>query len=320
MECGSNFYIYLCCGYSWPWFMVGRIGNKLSLPNASFLAFCALLCSVGSVVCFSFGSAAQLPLTPGQRAGLIIGWAVLTGALCFLVSLVRGSFRAAYNVPGTPGEDLCQSTPWVFCLPCYERPYVRPMQYGFPFQLALMETKVAQATVEAQQGSGAAKGGALPAAATPPPQVYVPGRDSKWSSDLFDCTCNSQCEGNCPVLCCSFLYGWWMQTRLLQRIGKIQSHQFWQWGCGLGFLEGLPDIVDAIGSLANAAGTLTLDVVGILAQIPIIAVNFWLRKLVRERYNIEESFCCQDCLVATFCYPCSIAQIDREMTARGELV
>ena len=41
---GSNFYIYLCCAWSTPWFMIGRTAHRLGLPRAWYLAAAAFLC------------------------------------------------------------------------------------------------------------------------------------------------------------------------------------------------------------------------------------------------------------------------------------
>lgn len=42
LECGSDFYVHLCCAASWPWFMLGRTSHRLRIP-AVLLAFPVML-------------------------------------------------------------------------------------------------------------------------------------------------------------------------------------------------------------------------------------------------------------------------------------
>ena len=217
---------------------------------------------------------------------------------------MRFAFRERNGLPGTFAEDLQLSTPWVACLPCYAAPDGRPMQCSWPFQLALMDSAI----------SGADKAAAPP----PPPRGPPAPGGERWSSDLFGCTCTPECGGSAPLLGCSFAYGWWMQTRIMKRVGRTPLASFWGVACGLFVLEGLLDLVDFVIEAASLAGSALEVVLNVAARVPITAINCWLRRTVRERYNIREDWPLQDLFISFCFYPCSIAQLDRELTARGE--
>ena len=317
---GSNFYIYLCCGALTPWFMLGRIGHKLGLPYAGSLSLSALAVSVLVYILYFVGSDPEVRVSGEGRAGLLVVATLLSLVLALLTGLLRCAFRGAHTLPGSYLADVAQSTPWVCCLPCYAPPASRPMQCSYAYQLALMESaQVAAAAAAAASTSGATKGsnlsGSLSAASVQSPS---PSGEGRWSSDLCGCTCNQRCEGDVPVCLCASAYGWWMQARLLQRLGRTgASSSFWKWAAGLCVLEALPDFWDFVATLTAAQGPLVL-VLSLLARVPVFCVNFALRRQVRERYRIAEAFACEDALVSCCCYPCSIAQQDREMSLRGE--
>jgi Cys-rich protein (TIGR01571 family) len=331
---GSNFYIHLCCAWSTPWFMVGRVAHRLGHPSAWALSAGALLLTAGTFIPFSTGSDPALPLTAGERVLLLLAALAFACGLFVLTAVVRSAFRSAQALPGTFLEDLALSTSWVLCLPCYAPPTTRPTQCSYAFQLALMEGALAEAAVQQQQqqqqggggqGQGFSSGAAKEGAMHPFPQQIplqqrsgAPGQFAaaggaqaaatpKWSTDLWGCTCNNRCEGDVPLCACSAAYGWWMQTRLMRRMGRTQDGDFWKVALLFFFCEGLPDLWDIIAGAAQVA-TAAADVLGVVARLPVVLINMWLRRVVRDRYGIPENFMCEDCVISFFCYPCAIAQ------------
>ena len=328
---GSNFYIYLCCAWSTPWFMIGRTAHRLGLPRAWYLAAAAFLCTAGTFALFSIASDPLYNLQGGARVGLLAGAGVFALGFFAFTALVRGAFRDSRSLPGTLQEDCIQSTPWVLCLPCYANPAQRPQQCSPAFQLALMETALVAPGGSAPSADGAS-GGAKEEAINPSPARAAAARSAmggpggpqpRWSSDLFGCTCNQRCEGDVPLCACACAYGWWMQTRLMKRMGRLpvsgSGNDFCKAAAFLFCMEGLPDLWDFISAAANVAGA-AADTVGALARLPVVLINWWVRRQVRDRYGIPEGFTGEDCLISCCCYPCAIAQQDRELTLRGEEV
>ncbi len=119
-----------------------------------------------------------------------------------------------------------------------------------------------------------------------------------------------------PILCCSLAWGWWMQARLQKRLGWTAASDFPFLAGALACVEGLPAVWNAVATLAHATGT-AVQVVYCAAALPALLYNIWLRRRVRERLDIKEAFVCEDVVAPTLCYPCSIAQMDREVTLRG---
>ena len=87
-------------------------------------------------------------------------------------------------------------------------------------------------------------------------------------------------------------------------------------------LQGLPAAWSGVAALVHATGV-AVQVVYCLAALPALLAACWLRRQVRQRYGIRganacEEVLCEDALKPALCYPCSIAQLDRELTLRGE--
>jgi Cys-rich protein (TIGR01571 family) len=318
---GSNFFVHLCCATSAPWFMVGRVAHRLGLPNAWGLGAGALVLTALTFVPLAVATE-DSAVDGGTRLVLALVAALFSLGLFLVTAVLRTSFREANGLPGTFLEDLQASVSWACCLPCYAPPAKSPNQCSHAFQLALMEGALVSADAAAGAGSeasGAAKEGAmLPEPHLRPPQVQGPpalgagggpgGGAPRWSSELLGCTCNQRCEGDVPLCFCAAAWGWWMQTRLMKRIGRAGEGDFWKVACGLFCLEGLPDCIDFVSASAGCASSVTLDVIGGLARLPVVLINVWLRRTVRDRFGIPEGFVCEDALVSCFCYPCAIAQ------------
>ena len=322
---GSNFFIHLCCAASTPWYMVGRVAHRLGLPNAWGLGAGALVLSLLTFT--PLAVAFDVAVDGGTRLVLALIAMLFSLGLFLLTAVLRTAFREAHRLPGTFLEDLQASVNWVCCLPCYAPPAKSPNQCSYAFQLALMEGGLVAADLAsgASGETGAAKEGAMhPAPHLRAPQVQprpalgggggggLPPA-ARWSTDLFGCTCNQRCEGDAPLFACSAAWGWWMQTRLMKRMGRASESDFCRVACGFCCLEGLPDAVDFIASLAGA-GSAAIDTISALARLPVVLINVWLRRTVRDRYGIPESFVCEDLLVSCCCYPCAIAQQVRART------
>lgn len=309
-RCGSDFWVYLSCGIFSPWFMIGRLAHRLNLPNAGWFSLGALFLTILSQILISSG------IETKNVAAIIFGL-VFISLLCLCTSFVRKAYRVSKNIPGTWSEDVYYSTPLVFCLPLYWCTDRLEMQCSNAMQLALMGVGTDSppqiaSPLEAEGGqTGQAKSGG-------PGDILVQPSPGKWSTDLFGCRCTKECEGDVVLCSCSIFWSWWMQTRIAKRIGKIDS--FAKVACILFSLESLPDIWSLIADAAHLIGTTAEGVITFISYIPMTAFNYWLRLKVRERYSIQENFPCEDFLVSIFCYPCAIAQEDREITIRGDPV
>lgn len=202
--------------------------------------------------------------------------------------------------------------------PCWGLPSSAPNQCTPAFQLAAMESALVPpgASCAAQ---GAYSGMSKEAAPMLPPQRTPANGGNSWSTGIIGCTCTPRCEGDIPLCCCSLAWAWWMQARLMQRMGWTSSDDFSfsQLAGALLCLEGLPVFWNIVATLSHATGS-AFQVLYCVAAVPALLFNCWLRRQVRKRYNIPGSLVCEDMLVPTFCHPCSIAQLDREITLRGE--
>ncbi len=366
-DCGSDFYVHLCCAATWPWFMLGRISHRLRIP-APLLAFpvmAALALYTGALSLYGY---------VGHEWAFVGGGVALFAVTTAAVAVLRHEFRGALGVPGTwcgdfkmscacgtisvalvifvvaalvniyttprsaqQGENDARGAaftalifsacvfPIAFSLPpCYAPPSSCPDQCTPAFQLALMESALEQPAAPAlAQGahSGMDKGTAPLLPAQPPP--LPPARQGAWSTGLCECTCTPHCEGNMPLFCCSLAWGWWMQARAMRRLGWFSSQADFARVAGiLCCLQGLPAAWSGVAALVHATGV-AVQVVYCIAALPALVAACWLRRQVRERYGIAganacEDVLCEDFLKPTLCFPCSIAQLDRELTLRGE--
>jgi len=295
--------------------MIGRLAHRLNIPHAGWLAFGLLVVTIISQITLGvdFG-----PLKSGERIGFLVLWGFLFSLFVLATAYVRKAFRESRGIPGAWSEDLFYSTPLVCCLPLYWRTDLGTersrMQCSNPFQLALIGVAtdpVPQAGLDPGAETGEAK-------VTGPGEVAVQPSPGSWSTDLCGCRCTKECEGDITILCCSLLWSWWLQTRIAKRLGKVES--FAKVGCILFTLESLPDLWGLVADAANLIGSTTESVLTFICYIPMTLFNYWLRVKVRERYQIQENFVCEDFLVSFFCYPCAVAQADRELTIRGEPV
>jgi Cys-rich protein (TIGR01571 family) len=214
--------------------------------------------------------------------------------------------------------------------PCYAPPSLCPGEGGGAdqctpaFQLALMESALERrAALTLAQGahSGMGKEAAPLLPAQLPPQRPA-ARQGAWSTGLLECTCTPHCEGDIPLVFCSVAWGWWMQARVLQRTGYTSQRDFVRVAGFLCCLQGLPAVWGGVAALVHATGV-AVQVVYCIAALPALVAACWLRRHVRERYGIAgasacEDVLCEDFLKPTLCFPCSIAQLDRELTLRGE--
>ena len=303
-RCGSDFWINLCRAFSTPWFMVGRLAHRLKVPNAGWIGLGLIICTVLAQVLFLIGADELNSLPGGARAGLIIASLFFFSAIVFFSASVRHAFRASRSLPGSFTEDLSHT---FCCCPFYWRTDTCTSQRTYPFQLALVAVAT-EPTLASGEESGAPKEG-------PGTRPTLPAL-GKWSTDLFGCKCTRECEGDIVMCSCALLWSWWMQTRIAKRIGLVDS--FAKVGCLLFAIESIPDIWGIIADAAGLIGSTTESVVTVVTYIPATLLNVWLRMQVRARYRIEESFVCEDVLVSFFCYPCAVAQADRELTIRGE--
>jgi Cys-rich protein (TIGR01571 family) len=264
----------------------------------------------------------------GLIAGAVVCWAVVVAAVAYL----RGRFRAAHapHAPGASGVlDALVSVPWLV-VPIYCAPARVPQQCGWAYQLALME----RASLVRNAASGysrdsedAAAAAPLTGAAAPPAPgggawAYPPGgAPGAWSTPLLGCAPPWEFEGDCPIFYCACTNSWWLQARLLKRLGRFPLAAFVQWALGLCLLEYAPVLVDE--ALVGAAGP-GLVAAGWALSVPSYAVTCWTRRALKQAHGIEGGGCgrglVDDVCPVVFCYPCAMAQMDRELTARGAAV
>ena len=67
-RCGSDFWINLCCAFSTPWFMVGRLAHRLKVPNAGWIGLGLIVCTILAQVLFLIGADELNSLPGGARA------------------------------------------------------------------------------------------------------------------------------------------------------------------------------------------------------------------------------------------------------------
>lgn len=255
---------------------------------------------------------------------------LIIGVLVFVYTTPNSESGAASAARGAAFTAFIFSAavfPVAFSLPpCYAPPSSCPDQCTPAFQLALMESALEQPgapalALGAYSGVDKETAPLQPPAQAPRPQPAA--GQGAWSTGLCECTCTPHCEGNLPLFCCSAAWGWWMQARAMQRMGWYSSQADFVRAAGaLCCLQGLPAAWSGVAALVHATGA-AVQVVYCAATLPALLAACWLRRQVRERYGIAGAnacvdVVCEDVLLPTLCYPCSIAQLDRELTLRGE--
>ena len=129
-----------------------------------------------------------------------------------------------------------------------------------------------------------------------PPQGQQPPDNSpysRWNSSICDC-CGDGCEGFCNGCCCGPCI-----------IAKHADMVGWN-GCFMG----------TAFCLLYSPAYLTYLILG-LPMVPLSClVHAPLRRKLRERYGINESFFCEDWVCTTLCTPCSLCQEVHEVRIR----
>ncbi len=193
-----------------------------------------------------------------------------------------------------------------------------PQQCGWAYQLALMER--ASATRGAASGYGreedAAASAPLTGTGAAAPVAPPGGAPGAWSTPLLGCAPPWEFEGDCPICYCALTNSWWVQARLLKRLGRFSVADFFKWSCGLLAVEYLPTVVDeAVVATTNPG----LVAAGWLLSIPSYVITCWARRTLKRQHGIEGGLVDDVCPVI-FCYSCAMAQMDRELTVRGAAV
>jgi len=321
----------LCTSAGAPWFTFGRVAHRLALPRAGMLTLLVFCATVGGYVCTFLPTpvdtavegavedappSRSLAARGGLIAGAVVCWAVVVAAVAYL----RGAFRAAAGGGGAAAADLLWSVPWLG-VPIYCAPARVPQQCGWAYQLALMERARAARGAASGYGRGEDAEAAAPltgggGGGGPPPPPPPGGAPGAWSTPLLGCAPCWEFEGDCPICYCALTNSWWLQARLLKRLGSFPTAAFAKWAAGLCLMEYLPFAVDEAVVGAASPG---LAAVGWLLTLPSYAVACWARRELKRAHGIEGGLADDVCPVV-FCYPCAMAQMDRELTARGAAV
>ena len=157
--------------------------------------------------------------------------------------------------------------------------------------------------------------------ASPPPPPAPVDSDAvnvagtgEWSTPLFGCV-----PHDCHTYNCATVTPWFMQLRLLVRLGTSSP---WLVAAGLFVLYNF----GMTAWSANSSGTpqaarVLLSMAGALCLGAFFFVSVHTRIRIRARYGVQGS-ALRDCAEVVCCHPCALAQMDRQTSdlARAPLL
>ena len=239
----SSMWPELCCAVQCPWYMLGRVYMKLGLPSPILFTFAMAIVSFFSINTY------RLQKSDGPA---IIALTLLAAVTIILVTVwLRMRVRSQAGIPGSLRWDFCAVVPWMCALPCQ----------GYPAELAAMDRQLSPTFSDTQSTNFAPR--------------------NKWSTGLFECGLCTL-TGTLPQFCCAANFPFFVQIRLLYRLGKGSLLSV----ISLAALQVLLPAILLI--IALATESITLIIVSCLLYFYAVGlvVLVWLRSSVRERYHI----------------------------------
>ena len=240
----SSFWPELCCAVQCPWYMLGRVYTKLGLPSPVLFTLAMAVVSFFSIVTYGLDAAV---------GPAILALSFLPAATIIIVTVwLRMRVRSQAGIPGSIRWDFCAVVPWMCGLPCQ----------GYTAELASMDRQLSPTSSDTQS------------------TTFSPR--NKWSTGLFDCGLCTL-TGALPQFCCAVSFPFFIEIRLLYRLGKGGLLS----AIGLAALQVLLPAILFI--IALATHSITLFIVSAVLYISNalgLLVHAWMRSSVRERYSI----------------------------------
>lgn len=229
--------------------------------------------------------------TPQPAVSPLPVWLAVLAVFCWLADIgvvvwLRGRVRAQSGIPGHVFDDALSMLPLMCCCPCQ----------GYARELAVMDRQLTPGVIASPDA---------PRAVTSRP---------RWTTTL--CGCNPSLTGDCPQFNCAIMCPWFIQLRVLYRLGKGSLKR----ALGLIALQTLVPLVILAAVTFTHAGAGWQAFANLLIATNILGsiVSVYLRTSVRERYGIPGTIS-DDAILAVCCPACSLAQLERETAPALEI-
>lgn len=274
---GRSFWPEVWCGFLAPWYMISRVYKKLGYPYPLLVLLLAICVWIPSGSSLLWGSVSEV--SEGKMAvpiSAIVFGIVCQAALLAAICWLRNRVRVKYGLEGTICGDIASSC---FCS-CFE--------------LASIDRQLDVSP------------------SMPHDAVHTPNtsRRDRWSASL--CGWDMSLLGKWPEFLCALTQPWFMQTRLLHRIGRYSLLRV--------VLLAVLEISVPVTFLTLSAETesILLKVLftalsGLFTSMNVVANAYgvWLRYTVREKIGIYGTVS-DDCCVTICCSSCALVQMDQE--------
>lgn len=272
---GASMWPEICCALTYPWFMVGRVASKLQLPYAGAFAAAAFLLALPGYLAVLY---AEATLERSNSVALSVLAPLGTVGLIGLVAWLRGRVRQTASIPGELKDDVVASLPC--CPPCC----------GYQRELASMDRQLSPPPMTLQE------------------RARLAGiRRHEWTSGI--CGCSWGWEGDLPQFGCAVSCPFFVQYRVLHRLGRSSLPVL----AGVFGLQLFPYLLLVI-SEGPARGSIALYIFAramLFFNVASIAATMVLRSWVRRHYGIAGTPTDDACL-STLCPACTLAQMERE--------
>lgn len=253
-----------------PWYMISRVYSKLGYPYPVLVMLAMLGVWTLSGTLIAWDSTSKQAATPGAIAFVVVAL-LCQLALLLATCWLHERVRAKHGIEGSRATDLISSC----CC-----------------------SSVALASMDRQ----------LDATVHEPTNIPTPNisRRDHWTISV--CGWDKSLRGKWPEFCCAVVQPWFMQARMLHRIGRFSVLRV--------MLLVLLELMVSVSFVALSAfteHTLLKVLCAVLSSLNIVAnaYSLWIRYTVRETLGIHGSLA-EDCSILVCCSPCSLVQMDQE--------